>query len=98
MTELTFFIIIIFLILIETYVLANTKYFWLGGVIPLLGTIGIVYVLVKSQHLVFIDFIIAAIGIIVLLVFWGEGHNRYNKRISKEKNKMLSNDLSQGKN
>lgn len=91
MNELTFFIIMIFLILIETYGLANTKYFWLGGVIPLLGTIGIVWVMVKSQNLTFIDFIMAAIGIIVLLVFWGDGHNRYNKRTLKGKNKKSKN-------
>lgn len=91
MNELTFFIIMIFLILIETYGLANTKYFWLGGVIPLLGTIGIVWVMVKSQNLTFIDFIMAAIGIIVLLVFWGDGHYRYNKRTLKGKNKKSKN-------
>ncbi|MHC9536619.1 hypothetical protein ACVQ8P_02315 [Dellaglioa sp. BT-FLS60] len=98
MNELTFFVIVILLILIETYGLANTKYFWLGGIIPLLGTIGIVLVMVESQHLVFKDFIMAAIGIIGLLVFWGDGHDRYTKRTLKEKNKMLSKDLSQKKN
>lgn len=95
MTELTFFAIIILLILIETYGLANTKYFWLGGIIPLLGTISIVLIMVKSEHIIFRDYIMAAVGILVLLVFWGQGHDRYTKRTLKEKNKMLSNDLSQ---
>lgn len=95
MTELIFFVVVILLLLIERYVLANTKYFWLGGIIPLLGTIGIILVMVKSQHLIFRDFIMAAIGVIVLLFFWGEGHNRYTKRNLRERNKMLSNDSSQ---
>lgn len=95
MTEFMFFIIIIGLFLLEEFVFANTRYFWLGGVMPLLGTIGIFFVLMKSSNLEFYDYLMALSGIVVLLVFWGDGHTRYQKRMKKQKNKMLSQDISE---
>ncbi|WP_367369794.1 hypothetical protein [Pediococcus parvulus] len=93
MNELEFFIIMIVILILEEFIFTNTRYFWLGGIIPFLGTIGIIYILVESQNIQFQDYLIAAIGIIVLLIMWGDGHERYSKRIKKQKNRMFEQDL-----
>jgi len=95
MNELMFFIIVIGLFLLEEFVFANTRYFWLGGIVPLLGTIGILFIMMKSSNLELHDYFMALMVIVVLLVFWGDGHTRYRKRMAKQKNKMLSQDLSE---
>ncbi len=80
-----FFGLMIVLFLLEEFVFANTRYFWLGGIIPLMGTVGIVYILMKASNLGIQDYFMALMGIVVLLVFWGDGHNRYEKRMKKQK-------------
>ena len=86
------------LFLLEEYVMANTRFFWLGGIIPLLGTIGIILVLIKSGNNQISDYFFGVLGILVLIIFWGDGHQRYIKRMKKQKNKMLSKDLTEEKN
>ncbi|MFW4406828.1 hypothetical protein ACN677_15325 [Lactiplantibacillus paraplantarum] len=86
------------LFLLEEYVMANTRFFWLGGIIPLLGTIGIILVLIKSGNNQISDYFFGVLGIIVLIIFWGDGHQRYIKRMKKQKNEMLSKDLTDQKN
>lgn len=44
MNELEFFIIMIVILILEEFIFTNTRYFWLGGIIPFLGTIGIMKV------------------------------------------------------
>ncbi|GEP18937.1 hypothetical protein [Pediococcus argentinicus] len=97
MNEILFYVVIIGIGLLEVFGLANTQYFWLCGIIPLLGTLGIIYILVKSSSLGFRDFLEAAIGIFILLTLWGQGHDMYEKRLKKQKDKMLSQDLNDKK-
>lgn len=98
MNEFMFFGLAIGIYLLEEYVFANTRYFWVGGILPLLGTLGIIYILVKSSGLSWNDYLMAAIGVFVLLGVWGDGHNRYLRRMKKQRNQMLAQDLNEHHN
>ncbi len=67
-------------LLLEELVFTNTHYIWVGGIIPLLGTIGIIFLLIKSGNNQVSGYIIAVIGVVLLLLIWLDGHSRYKRR------------------
>ncbi|USS87529.1 GlpM family protein [Fructilactobacillus hinvesii] len=84
--------IVIILMLLEEFVLTDTKYFWIGGIIPLIGTIGIIAVMIVTHSYSMSDLFHALIGIFVLLIFWGTGDDRHRKKVKRAEAERLAHD------
>lgn len=82
MNQVTFIIIAIVLVLLEEFVLANNRYFWLGGILPAVGTIGLIFIWLQTPQLRFYDYIMLPFCFLFMLYSWGYGHYRYKKRVS----------------
>ncbi|USS86679.1 hypothetical protein M3M38_00960 [Fructilactobacillus cliffordii] len=82
--------IIIILMLLEVFVLTDTKYFLVGGIIPLIGTIGILFVLIATHSYSSGDFFHALIGIFMLLLFWGAGDDRHRRKLKRTEAERLA--------
>ena len=83
--EIILWVIAIGILLLEEFVFANTRYFWLGGIIPLAGTILLVYIFITTTPKGFSDYLLPVLGFFVLLQLWDNGHQKYLKRTQKQK-------------
>ncbi|MFL2030152.1 hypothetical protein [Loigolactobacillus zhaoyuanensis] len=94
MGELIFVLTGLVLIALEEYVFTQTRFFWLGGLLPLVGTVLVLFIVFKGfTTFTLRDFITAAIAIVVLYVFWGNGHTHYQKKVKDEEKKMKIKDI-----
>ncbi|MFT8319261.1 MAG: hypothetical protein ABF651_13435 [Sporolactobacillus sp.] len=93
MTDFIFVILGVGLMILEEYVLANTRFFWLGGILPLAMTAIVLVIIVKDISIFQIsDYILAASSLLLPYVLWGNGHDRYKKYLQKEIEKMKAQD------
>ena len=82
--EIIFWVVAVGIMLLEEFVFANTRYFWLGGIIPLAGTIFLIYIFITTSHKGFSDYILPVLGFFVLLQLWDDGHQKYLKRTQQK--------------
>ncbi len=72
-------LVIVALYLLETYVLTDTKYFWIGGIIPLLAVAFVIYTMISRDKYSFHDFFNLFFIIIGFICIWIDGNNRHKK-------------------
>ncbi|WP_203622140.1 hypothetical protein [Apilactobacillus nanyangensis] len=80
-------LVIVALYLLETYVLTDTKYFWVGGIIPLLGVVFVIYTMISHDKYSFHDFFNLFFIIIGFICIWINGNNRHKKKNGIKKDK-----------
>ncbi|MFC6180159.1 hypothetical protein [Lactiplantibacillus daowaiensis] len=77
MTLLTLGIIAIILFVLEEFVFSASRYFWIGGIAPVLWTVFLAYlVIMHAATLTVTDYTLAIIAVIVPYVCWGNGFQR----------------------
>ncbi|AVK61092.1 hypothetical protein C5Z25_04650 [Lactobacillus sp. CBA3605] len=73
--------IAIVLVILEEFVFSASRYFWVGGIAPVLWTIFLAYVvIVHAANLTVVDYALAIIAVIVPYVCWGNGFQRRANR------------------
>ncbi|MGX4763429.1 hypothetical protein [Holzapfeliella sp. JNUCC 72] len=87
MAQPLFFTIFIGIIALEYYVLTNTKYFWLGGILPALVTVFCIFLMVKTNSYAVRDFLMIGTIAIGSLCFWGAGDERHKRKIKQKQAK-----------
>ncbi|KOY72086.1 hypothetical protein [Apilactobacillus kunkeei] len=80
-------LVIVALYLLETYVLTDTKYFWVGGIIPLLAVSFVIYIMISRDKYSFHDFFNLIIFIAGIICIWSDGNNRHKKKNGIKKDK-----------
>ncbi|KPN83045.1 hypothetical protein RZ76_06180 [Apilactobacillus kunkeei] len=80
-------LVIVALYLLETYVLTDTKYFWVGGIIPLLFVAFAIYKMISRDNYSFHDFFNLIIFIAGIICIWIDGNNRHKKKNGIKKDK-----------
>ena len=73
-------LVIIALYLLEVYILTDTKYFWVGGIIPLLAVAFVIYTMISQDKYSFRDFFNLFFIIIGFICIWIDGNNRHKKK------------------
>lgn len=76
----------IFALLIEKYIFANSKYIWLGSIIPVASIVFVTWLLVSARMVWGItDLIIGALFVFFNFIFWSQGISLYHhrKRVKK---------------
>lgn len=76
----------IILFILEEYVFTQTRYFWIGGILPILFIILVLYIIIRLYNQFTLLDWFAAITLFTPLAIWGDGHERYTRKIKKEKN------------
>ncbi|MFC6163633.1 hypothetical protein ACFP3T_02965 [Lactiplantibacillus dongliensis] len=77
MNLLTLGLIAIVLFVLEEFVFSASRYFWIGGIAPVLWTIFLGYeVVINAASLNVTDYLLAIIAVIVPYVCWGNGFQR----------------------
>ncbi|MCT6859163.1 MAG: hypothetical protein M3Z82_07865 [Apilactobacillus sp.] len=80
-------LVIVALYLLEVYVLTDTKYFWVGGVIPLLFVVFVIYTMISRDKYSFHDFFNLLFVIAGSICIWIDGNNRHKKKNGIKKDK-----------
>ena len=75
-----FLLVLAALYLLEVYVLTDTKYFWVGGILPLLIDILTIFLMVASKSYSFHDFAMVFLVFFGTLCIWGYGDDRHKKK------------------
>lgn len=71
----------IFALLIEKYIFANSKYIWLGAIIPVASIVFVTWLLVSARMFWGItDLIIGALFVFFNFIFWSQGISLYHQR------------------
>ncbi|WP_048000471.1 hypothetical protein [Lactiplantibacillus herbarum] len=74
-------IITIVIAVLEEYVFSASRHFWIGGIVPILWTVVLAYlVIVNAMDLNVRDYTVAIIAVIVPYVCWGNGSQRHADR------------------
>lgn len=74
----------IILFVLEEFVFSASRYFWVGGIVPVLWTVFLAYlVIVNATDLTVRDYLLAIIGVIIPYVCWGNGYQRHALKRSK---------------
>ncbi|RRK11338.1 hypothetical protein D1831_02880 [Lactiplantibacillus garii] len=69
------------LIVLEEFVFSASRYFWVGGIVPVLWTVFLAYlVVVNAATLNVRDYALAIIAVIIPYVCWGNGFQRGQNR------------------
>lgn len=77
MSLLVLGIIAIILFILEEFVFSASRYFWVGGIAPIVWTVFLAYeVIVNAATLTMPDYVLAMIAVIVPYVCWGNGFYR----------------------
>lgn len=84
MTQFTFIIIAIILILLEEFVLANNHHFWLGAVLPVLTILGLVLIWHNTATHTWYDYVMIPLCLIFIIYAWGYGRSFYRKRKNRK--------------
>lgn len=70
-------IVTIVLAVLEQLLLARSRYFWLGGVIPVSWTVVLAVVVLQNvARLAVPDYFLLIIAVIIPYVCWGNGYQR----------------------
>lgn len=81
MTLLILGLVAIVLFILEEFVFSASRYFWVGGVVPVLWTVFLAYVvIVNAMNLDVRDCALAIIAVIIPYVCWGNGFQRAQNR------------------
>ncbi|EIW13058.1 putative membrane protein [Lactiplantibacillus pentosus KCA1] len=74
-------VVAIVVFILEEYVFAASRHFWVGGIAPVLWTILLAYlVLVNAMDLTVREYALAIIAVIIPYVCWGNGYQRHQQR------------------
>lgn len=74
-------LIAIILFILEEFLFATSRYFWVGGIVPVLWTVFLAYlVIVNASNLTVRDYVLAIIAVIIPYVCWGNGFQRGQNR------------------
>lgn len=84
MNQVTFIIIAIILILLEEFVLANNRYFWLGAILPGIGVLGLFLIWLNTPTLTFYDYVMIPLCLLFIIYAWGYGRSFYRKRKNRK--------------
>jgi len=78
--------IAIVLSVLEEYVFSASRHFWIGGIVPILWTLVLAYlVIVNAMDLNVRDYTVAIIAVIVPYVCWGNGFQRSADRRNRRR-------------
>lgn len=70
-------IIAIIIFVLEEFVFSASRYFWVGGIAPVLWTLFLAYVVVmNAANLTAADYALAIVAVVVPYVCWGNGFQR----------------------
>lgn len=73
-------IVAIAVFVLEEYVFTASRHFWVGGIVPVLWTILLAYlVLVNAMNLTVREYALAIIAVIIPYVCWGNGYQRHQQ-------------------
>ncbi|CAH0417630.1 hypothetical protein [Periweissella ghanensis] len=84
MNQVTFIIIAIILILLEEFVLANNRYFWLGAILPVLTILGLVLIWHNTAIHTWYDYVMLPLCLLFIIYAWGYGRSFYHKRKNRK--------------
>ncbi|CAJ1229515.1 hypothetical protein [Lactiplantibacillus xiangfangensis] len=77
-------LIAIGLFALEEFVFTASRYFWVGGIVPILWTLFLAYLVVmNAANLDVRDYTLAIIAVIIPYVCWGNGYQRGVNRRAK---------------
>lgn len=77
-------LIAIGLFVLEEFVFTASRYFWVGGIVPILWTLFLAYLVVmNAANLDVRDYTLAIIAVIIPYVCWGNGYQRGVNRRAK---------------
>jgi len=70
-------IIAIVIFILEEFVFSASRYFWVGGIVPILWTLVLAYLVVmNAANLTVADYALAIVAVVVPYVCWGNGFQR----------------------
>lgn len=75
-------------VILHRFVLSNRAQSWLGAIVPALWVIAVVIFTTKGAMSSFQDWLLGAIGLLVLLVFWGHGQTTRKERLKRENERI----------
>ncbi|MFC6202842.1 hypothetical protein ACFP1L_13295 [Lactiplantibacillus nangangensis] len=84
MTLITLGIIAIIIFVLEEFVFSASRYFWVGGIVPVLWTAFLAYLVVtQAANLTLPDYVLVIIAVIAPYVCWGNGfqHHAAKRRV-----------------
>ncbi|MFC6295519.1 hypothetical protein ACFQH1_09945 [Lactiplantibacillus daoliensis] len=71
-------IIAIIIFILEEYVFSASRYFWVGGIVPVLWTVFLAYLVVmNAANLTVADYALAIVAVVVPYVCWGNGFQHH---------------------
>ncbi|WP_338210677.1 hypothetical protein [Lactiplantibacillus paraxiangfangensis] len=77
-------LIAIGLFVLEEFVFTASRYFWVGGIVPILWTLFLAYLVVmNAANLDVRDYTLAIIAVVIPYVCWGNGYQRGVNRRAK---------------
>ena len=77
-------LIAIGLFVLEEFVFTASRYFWVGGIVPVLWTLFLAYLVVmNAANLDVRDYTLAIIAVVIPYVCWGNGYQRGVNRRAK---------------
>ncbi len=77
-------LIAIGLFILEEFVFTASRYFWVGGIVPVLWTLFLAYLVVmNAANLDVRDYTLAIIAVVIPYVCWGNGYQRGVNRRAK---------------
>lgn len=78
-------LIAIGLFVLEEFVFTASRYFWVGGIVPILWTLFLAYLVVmNAANLDVRDYTLAIIAVVIPYVCWGNGYQRgVNRRANR---------------
>lgn len=85
MNQVTFIIIAIILILLEEFVLANNRYFWLSAVLPILAILGLVLIWHNTVIHTWYDYVMLPLCLLFIIYAWVYGRSFYRKRKNRKR-------------
>lgn len=74
-------LIAVVLFILEEFVFAASRYFWVGGIVPVLWTVFLaLLVLTNAANLTVREYVLAMVAVIIPYVCWGNGFQRAENR------------------
>ena len=76
-------VIAIVIFILEECLFTASRYFWVGGIVPVLWTVFLAYLfVVHAMNLTVREYALAIIAVIIPYVCWGNGYQRHQRRQS----------------